>query len=138
MWKLKKSKGRGVMRQIRDNLERGNYPLIVTEGTGCEKLDRIGQSRYLAAARERFMSLSGPLFIHGASLGSSDQHISDALSGPDSAVDSLYVGVYGDPKGRSSRRLIDAVEGIQEARAENDGRDLNVSFYDSGSVSIWH
>lgn len=55
-------------------------PLFVSEGTSSEKRRSIGRSSYLSFAYGELANVDSPIAVFGASLGTSDKHIVDALN----------------------------------------------------------
>ncbi len=76
--KLRASEG-DLLSQFGRNLDAGETPLFVTEGTAQEKLAAIRSSDYLSFAYEQFTNHEGDLVIFGHSLGESDQHLIDIM-----------------------------------------------------------
>lgn len=69
-----------LMDIIRTQLNIEHYPLIVTEGTSEEKLNKISHNKYLQNAIEQLRYIKGSLFIHGHSLDDNDKHIIDIIN----------------------------------------------------------
>jgi len=123
--------------QIRENLVAGQYPLVVTEGSSEEKRARIERSSYLTYANNRFRDLNGCLFVHGMSLSDNDDHLREALSDKESAVELIYVSIHGNKFTSPNRKLVSRAEDIAEIRGANGGRNLEVRFYQSESARVW-
>lgn len=68
-----------LLSQFGRSLRYGRTPLFVTEGTAQDKLATIRGSDYLSFAFEQFANFEGNLVVFGHSLGTSDQHLIDAL-----------------------------------------------------------
>lgn len=126
-----------LVEEMRQRLSAGRYPLVVTEGTCEEKLDRIDRSAYLRTAHRRFAALSGALFIHGVSFSPNDDHILEPLEASNNDIEVVYVGVHGSLTSTAGRRLSNRATEIQERRKEAKGRALEVYFYDSASAHVW-
>lgn len=122
--------------QIRAQLRENHFPLIVAEGTSAEKLAKIQTSDYLSKGLRSLASIGGGLLVYGLSFGANDDHISNALV--KSRVSRIAVSLYGDPEGEANRRTISAVNRLVEDRkAHNERRPLEVKFFDASSVSLW-
>jgi hypothetical protein len=122
-----------LIQQIRAALQRDLYPLFVAEGTSKQKLDRIRHHAYLSKAERSLGNIGGSLFMYGLSLAPNDEHILRAVL--NSKVKSMYVGLYGDPKSESNRRIIASAQGLIDQRPKR--KPLKVEFYDAESVAVW-
>lgn len=72
--------GRTLLGIIGDSYRRGAIPLIVAEGTSQNKMKSIESSDYLSFAYRSLILDKKPLVVFGHSLGSSDQHIVEAIN----------------------------------------------------------
>lgn len=74
--------GRYLMDVIKDNIYNNKYPLIVTEGSSTNKLNKIlkENNEYLSYCYSKLKGIKDVLFIHGHSLDKKDKHIFDAIS----------------------------------------------------------
>ncbi|KRC51869.1 hypothetical protein ASE16_02020 [Leifsonia sp. Root227] len=122
--------------ELRSLLAKGEYPLIVTEGTREEKEDTISTSRYLTFALSAFANLRGALFVHGVSMSANDDHIFSTISDKHSQISSLYVGIHGDQEKRYNQFLIERARDIRRRRREH-GVPLRLRFYDSATAHVW-
>lgn len=135
--KLQYGQDGSVAEQMRENIAKGIYPLVVTEGTSDDKRAVIDRSAYLRTAHHRFDGLSGRLFLHGVSLSENDAHVTEGLAGASSKVDALYVGLHGDPTGRSAMRIQRRAKEIKDLRRAEGGAKLSVRFYNSATANVW-
>jgi hypothetical protein len=134
----KMSYGNGpLVAGLRRRLTRGQYPLVVTEGTRDEKEARIDRSAYLRTGLRRFGELGGAVFIHGVSMSPNDDHVLELLETDSSEVDAIYVGIHGSPRSAGARTLMARAEAIKANREANGGRALRVKFYDTASAQVW-
>ena len=122
---------------LRERLEAGEYPLIVTEGTSLEKESRIDRSPYLRTSLRRFGESDGALFIHGMSLSSNDDHILERIEADTSKIDALYVGIHGDSDGAGAKKVVARAQEVKDRRKKNGGRSLRLRFYRSESANVW-
>lgn len=120
--------------QIRTSLANREYPLVVTEGTSDQKLDRIQHSSFLGRAQRSFGSIGGSLFIYGHSLAENDEHLLKLIAAKQ-ATKKLFVGVYGDPTSADAQRIIQRAERFASDRPER--RPLEVHFFDASSAHVW-
>lgn len=139
-----KRTGLSLVDQIREELEDGSYPLVVTEGTSSAKKEKILHSGYLTKAFRSFANKEKDLFVYGHRLAENDKHILDAIVR--SKVERLWVSVYGSPDSRTNQELFARVESLEERRLEyvevrdprrRKGRALEVRFYDAESAQVW-
>lgn len=122
-----------LIEQIRSALEADLYPLFVAEGDSNQKLERIRHSDFLFRAYRSFSKIGGALFVHGHSMGPSDEHIVRLIE--KNAVSHLYVGLHGDPESESNRRIKGRAE--EAARRRPVRRPLEISYYDAASAHVW-
>lgn len=125
-----------LLSQLRSNLGRGHYPLVVTEGSREDKEARIARSAYLTYCHDRLRSAQGDLYIHGAALSANDEHVLEAITARESKIEYVYVSLHG--KGSAAR---DAVQlratNLARERKDNGGEKLTVRFYDAASAKVW-
>jgi hypothetical protein len=126
-----------LVAELRNRLNSGHYPLVVTEGRREEKEARIERSAYLRTALRRFGALSGALFIHGVSLSTNDDHVLELIETESSNVTALYVGVHGDPRTAPARLVVDRAKEMRAHRLASGGRALRLRFYDSSTARAW-
>jgi len=119
--------------QIRDALNRGLFPLFVSEGTSKEKYERIRHNDYLAKAYRSFSEIQGALFIFGHSLADNDLHYLGRIER--GKISHVYVGLYGDASTDANRQIIRRAE--QLAAGRRGKRLLKVSFFDAASAKVW-
>jgi hypothetical protein len=134
--KLLYERERVLTRQIAERLNRGEFPLFVTEGTSLEKLARIHPSRYLSAAHERFASAcveeGSALFIVGHGLGESDEHITDIVGR--AQLQSVFVSTFG----QADRERVEVLCKLWNRRRAMDGLPpFEVSIFDVAGCAIW-
>ena len=119
--------------QIRNALQKGLFPLFVSEGTSAEKLERIRHSDYLAKAYRSFSEIKGALFIYGHSLAENDEHYLKRIE--KGKLSHLYIGLHGDPSSDANKRIIRRAD--QMANNRRRGTSLNISYFDSSTASVW-
>jgi hypothetical protein len=125
--------GERLVDQIRCALKKGYFPLIVSEGTSDEKLERIRHSDYLAKAYRSFSEITGALFIYGHSLAENDEHYLKRIE--KGKVSQLYVGLHGDPDSASNKRIVRRAE--QMASNRRRGATLGISYFASSTARVW-
>jgi len=125
-----------LIEKLRERLEQGKYPHIVTEGKREEKESRIDKSGYLRTGLRRFGELRGALFIHGSSMSPNDAHIFELIEADSSEIDALYIGLQSTTT-KSARSVIARAKEIKEERRVNGGGELRIHFYDSATAHVW-
>ncbi len=120
--------------QIKRSLARRHYPLIVTEGTSPQKMDRIQHSGFLNRAYRSFSEIGGSLFIYGHSLAENDDHLLKLIDNGNSKK--IFVGIYGDSTTEGNRKIIERAKLIPTRRRHN-GTQAEVHFFDAGSAHVW-
>jgi hypothetical protein len=129
--------GRPLVDQVREALDRGDFPLFVSEGSSESKLERIRHSGYLHKGLRSFSEIcrkdSPTLFIFGHSLATNDNHILDFISRGKIPV--IYVSMFGDEATDENQAL--AANAAQLVRSRGDRFPLEVVFYDAASAHVW-
>lgn len=92
-----------LLERVKQRIERGEYPVFVTAGSGKEKLTHIRHNRYLDHAYERLATMEGSLVTFGFNFGASDDHIVEAINRAAKhgkrvgrRLWSIYIGVYSE------------------------------------------
>jgi hypothetical protein len=88
-----------LLDNIKDRMEKKEYPIFVTAGNATEKLTHIMHNRYLSFCYDTLSSITGSLITFGFNFGDNDTHIIEAIN---KAVQqplakrlrSVYIGVY--------------------------------------------
>jgi hypothetical protein len=122
-----------LVEQIKKSLEERVYPLIVTEGTSDQKLDRIQHSGFLNRAYRSFSEISGSLFIYGHSLAANDEHLLKLID--KGKLNKVFVGIYGDPELDSNRKIIERARLFRDRRPFESS--VEVHFFDASSAHVW-
>ncbi|WP_081465765.1 DUF4917 family protein [Corynebacterium variabile] len=133
--KLSNQKGKTIISQVRENLNNGHYPCVVTEGSSKDKIKRILESNYLNTSYESLDTLSGSLFTFGASLDKNDNHIFDKASGAPN-LHSLYIGVR-NPHSASAININARAQEIKKHHDDKNGKQLTLKFYNSSVPGVW-
>lgn len=119
----------GVLRdQVRDKINSNKFPLIVSEGTHTQKLEKIESNKYLMDAYSHLCSERGSLFIHGHGMSGNDDHLWNAIR-INNQIESLYVSIYGREDLQGNIATIAKVNDIAEGRP--------VVIYSAESVPLW-
>lgn len=123
-----------LVEQIHQAMMNDKFPLFVAEGSSEGKLTKINSNPYLYKAFHHLEELEGTLFLHGMSLGSSDEHILKAIER--SQVTHLFISLYGQPDSASNSAIQ-----IRAAQLQADRKSLNkplvVTYYDAASAKVW-
>lgn len=118
-----------IVDQVQDNLDKGRFPLFVSEPTHEKKLARIKHNPYLNYCFNVLKTLNNPLFIHGHSMSGNDEHIFYQIR--NSKIDRVFVSIFGDEYSQDNKAtMANAVRFIKTER-------VSVEFYDASSAPIW-
>ncbi len=128
-----KNTGVRLIDQIRDALNRGFFPLFVSEGTSNEKYERIRHNDYLAKAYRSFSEIQGALFIFGHSLADNDAHYLRRIAR--GKTSHLYVGLYGDVNSDANKQIIRNARELATSRSAK--KPLAISFFDASDARVW-
>ncbi len=90
-----------LLQNVKERIDKKEYPIFVTAGNGKEKLMHIMHNKYLAFCFERLCDIEGSLVTFGFNFGEYDTHIIDAINSaakkkPPNKLWSVYIGVYSD------------------------------------------
>ncbi len=121
--------GTGIVDLMRANLDKGKFPLFVSEPTSAKKKQKIEHNPYLDFCFRSLGKVKGTFFIQGHSMDVNDKHIFDALKM--SGVNTFFVSIFGAE---------DSEENIKvkaNACAYLNSATSNVRFFDAQSASIW-
>ena len=118
-----------IIEQVRNNLERGRFPLFVSEPNHEKKKNRIEHNPYLNFCFQSLRSLNGTLFIYGHSMDENDMHIFDQIKA--SRATKVFVSIFGDENSSANTRSkANALAFLQKPGCE-------VTFYQAESAPIW-
>lgn len=121
--------GRGIIDQVRENLNEGRFPLFVSEPTSQRKLARIEHNPYLNFCYRALSRLNGSDFILGHSIDENDKHIFDGLKS--SSVSQIFVSLFGEEESPQN------IRSKSNAIAFLSGGGRVVEFFDAATVSVW-
>jgi hypothetical protein len=120
-----------LLENIKKRIEKKEYPVFVTAGTGKDKLTHIMHNRYLSHCYERLSAIEGSLVTFGFNFGEYDSHIIEAINAAakhgrkaGDKLHSVYIGVYSD----ASTKHISAIK---------DRFKCKVNLFDSKTASVW-
>jgi hypothetical protein len=116
---------------VRDAIEDGRYPLIVTEGTWKQKRHAIRRSPYLSCCFESLQNAAGDLVTYGWGMNPNDDHILSAIAG--SRIATLYLGVRA---GTAGVKLAEAKAAGDVLRARSGNR-FTVRLWDTSTAAVW-
>jgi len=122
-------RGTGIIDLVRANLERGQFPLFVSEPTSTKKKQRIEHNPYLNFCFHALGRVTGTFFIQGHSMDENDKHIFDKLK--QSRVQQFFVSIFGDEHSDDNMRV------KANALAYLKSPNSNVDFFDAQSAPIW-
>jgi len=120
-----------LLQNIKERMDKKEYPIFVTAGNGDEKLNHIYHNRYLNFCFEQLCNISGSLVSFGFNFGEYDEHLIDAINkaskrGAQSGekLFSVYIGVYSE----SDLEHIKSIQGKF---------DCKVNVYNARTANIW-
>jgi hypothetical protein len=121
--------GETIIEQVRKNLDKGKFPLFVSEPNNDKKKEKIDHNPYLRHAFGKLKELDHTLFIHGHSMDENDNHIFNQVKS--SGVEKVYVSIFGDENTADNKRL--------KANAKKYLSSITVSvvFYQAETAPIW-
>ncbi|MGI0107042.1 DUF4917 family protein [Salinimicrobium sp. WS361] len=123
-----------LLQNVKERLDKKEYPIFVTAGNGEEKLKHIMHNRYLSFCYEELTKIEGSLISFGFNFGSYDEHIIDAINKAAKQggtpkdgrrLWSVYIGVY-------SKQDLDHIKEIQEKFK------CKVNVYNARTAPIWN
>lgn len=120
-----------LLQNVKERIDKKEYPIFVTAGNGKEKLTHIMHNKYLSFCYEQLCEIQGSLITFGFNFGEYDTHIIDAINVaakmgrkmPDKLW-SVYIGVYSD-------------EDLQHIREIEKKFKCKVTPYNARTVNIW-
>lgn len=127
---------RSLIAQAKAHLDRGNFPVIVAEGTSEDKAARIARNGYLSWGlkylRSGLRNREGALFTYGHSLDDRDAHILRHVGS--GRIKAIYIGAYGglDANSAAIQRWKQRWGALREG-----GPKLQVYVYDTALFSPW-
>lgn len=126
-----------IVDQVKKGLAKGQYPIIVTEGSSVEKKKRIEASSYLNWCHRRFTKIDGTLVVFGSSLDPQDDHLwGEIVENPQ--VTNLAVGVYGNGTSISGQETILRAKKIRARRKSSIwAPPLKLYFFNTKTASVW-
>lgn len=116
--------------RLQDDLDQGDFPLIVMEGESQQKQRSINASPYLSDAQDRLRSIGGSLFTFGWAFGESDDHVIEAIRR--SNVRRIYVGLHGRPGSGRNPWIVGRARTLEAEKPS-----LHVRFWDTATATTW-
>lgn len=118
-----------LLQNVRERIDKKEYPIFVTAGNGKEKLMHIMHNKYLSFCFERLCDIEGSLVTFGFNFGDYDTHIIDAINvaakkKPPNKLFSVYIGVYSD-------------EALNHIREIENKFKCKVTPYNARTADIW-
>lgn len=117
--------------RLREDLEEGDLPLMVMEGTWQQKQRKINSSPYLTNSLQLLRGLSGSLFTYGSSLGENDFHILRAVE--NSQITHLYLGLYGSSHSGSNPDTVGQAHALRAATGDR----IRVRLWNTETAPVW-
>lgn len=132
-----------LIAQIKEEMAKGYYPMVVAEGDSESKIRQIKSNPYLNHALSKLQLCKGQLLTFGFSFSDQDKHIRDAIS-KNAGIKFVWIGIRGDFSKENNQRLLTVKEEMIVKRhqivKETDKPGygpLQVNFYDTEMMDIW-
>jgi len=123
--------GAYLLEKISERMEKGEYPIFVTAGSGEEKLSHIMHNHYLSYCYDNLSEITGSLVTFGFNFGIYDEHIIEAINRAAKngrkefpKLLSVYIGVYSD----QDRKHIENIESKFKVK---------VRIFDAKTIDVW-
>jgi hypothetical protein len=124
-----------LLDNIKARMEKKEYPIFVTAGSGIDKLTHIVHNKYLSYCYEQLSEISGTLIVYGFGFGPYDDHIIKAINKAGKKrkdehgnwkpfLNSVYIGVYSE-------------NDIQHMKEIEKQFKVPVRLFDAKTVNIW-
>ena len=118
-----------LLQNVKERIDKKEYPIFVTAGNGKEKLMHIMHNKYLSFCFERLCEIEGSLVTFGFNFGEYDTHIIDAINmaanrKAPNKLWSVYIGVYSN----------EALNHILEIKGKFK---CKITPYDARTANIW-
>ncbi len=120
-----------LQNQVRNKINRGKYPMFISEGTKDHKRLRIQNSTYLKHAFDSLDDIKDNLFIFGHSLGDEDDHVFNQVNSQ-SDLKNIFISIHGDINSGDNQLIVNKVR-IWEGNNSNK----HYYFYDTVSADMW-
>ncbi len=114
-----------LIKILKKNLNAGQWPMIVLEGTSKQKITAIERSRYLNNALSKLKDISGAIFVHGFSFNDNDTHIYDAIFN-NKNLEQICISASKE----DSENMINRINKI----SRNKAGEKKILFYDRDSI----
>ena len=122
-----------LMDVIQSRLNNNQYPLIVTEGSSEEKLNKISHNKYLQNALENLRNnAKGVLFIHGHSLDDNDKHIINTIN-HNNNLKQIYISIF-NPK----ENFDNMQQKTLSLFVNNKKNSKQIYYYDAKTAKVWN
>lgn len=120
-----------LLENVKKRIDKKEYPIFVTAGSGNDKLNHIMHNKYLSYCYETLSNIQGSLITYGFNFGEYDEHIIDAINHaakpghkyPDRLL-SIYIGVFSE----EDKKHIESIEHKFKCK---------VHIFDSKTADIW-
>ncbi|MBT2119895.1 DUF4917 family protein [Dyella sp. LX-66] len=119
-----------IIDQVRANLERGRFPLFVSEPTSEKKRRRIEHNPYLSYCYRALRRIDGALFILGHSMDANDNHIFNQIK--ESEVTQVFVSIHGDEHNDANTQTRAHASAFLESAVRT------VEFFDAETAPVWN
>ena len=123
--------GLTISDQVRKSIDKGKYPIFISEGTTEHKLSRIQNFSYLGRSFSSLKSITGNLFIFGHSIGNQDDHVFNYIN-RNQKLKNIFISIFGDVDSDDNQRIISKVKKWADKHPYR-----NYYFYDAADANVW-
>lgn len=123
--------GMKIKDQVRRSINKGKFPVFISEGSTEHKITRIKKNGYLSRGLSSLKSISGNLFIYGHSLRDEDDHVFSVINS-NNKVKNIYISLYGVLEKPDNQRIVEKFNVWKESYPKR-----NYYFYDAESAKVW-
>lgn len=121
--------GNFLLDKIKKRINKGDYPIFVTAGTGRDKLSQIRHNAYLTYCYDKLSNIDGSLVTYGFNFGEYDEHIIAAINKAtrlraNKKLYSIYIGTYSE-------------DDVEYIKSISDKFNCKVYIFDSKTADVW-
>lgn len=127
--------GTPILDQLDHAMERGEFPLFVSEGGWDQKLAAIEESTYLKACYDALAMNRRSLTLYGFGFHPNDHHIVNAIA--KSNTRSLEVVIHSDAPAGRRRRIRNKARDLRDRMSQKQNRDVPLEFSESARYQVW-
>lgn len=123
-----------IGQQVKESIEKGQFPVFISEGTQEHKMKRIKENGYLSRSFSSLKSITGDLFIFGHSIRDEDDHVFEIMN-TNRSIKRIFISLFGDQYSDYNQKII---RKINQWRYDYQSKGREYIFFDSASANIWN